>query len=133
VFGHSVFGDEKSILLFFEMEVFCLPAVRKIVGPPVFATENAHEFRKKYAGGRLRVEEEHWMAEVKRQYREPTAYLARLLRRPVRELKEIGIASYVATALSPGGKILDERGLFSLARKNREFCSFLYEYAEGGK
>jgi tRNA nucleotidyltransferase (CCA-adding enzyme) len=130
VWGHAVFSNEREALLFFELETPVLPVVRKLHGPPVFAHANATQFRHKYRKDRMWVEEDHWVAEVARKFREPGALLAYLLKQRQRDLQESGLGSYIAQAIAKHYRLMGEKEILAMAKKNQGFARFLQRYFE---
>ena len=101
--GWDVFVDKKCYILL-ELEVWDLPNIRKVVGPPIFSTIHSHEFLKKYKPlGRMLVEEDKWIAEIKRKFLTAEDKLKEFLKSA--DLKEKGMPSYIADSLFKGFKI----------------------------
>lgn len=131
IMGWDVFSDEKESFMLFEFSVWKLPKVRKLKGPDIFSEKRVEEFRHKYqSAGRVWVDNEYWFAEVKREFTEAEKKIAEFLRGPKNELREKGIPSYVAIAVSKRYAILKGSKIQNMVRKNPEFAKFLREYFE---
>jgi tRNA nucleotidyltransferase (CCA-adding enzyme) len=129
VMGSSSWCSEKDCAIFIELEVWTLPCVRRVIGPPVFSCSHSGEFRKKYEGsGRLMVDGQNWVAEVGRDVTEAKKALAAALKKSDAALMGAGIASHVARGIGSGFSILSGPGLFARARTSKGFASFLTEY-----
>jgi len=132
VIGHDIWSDEeftKGIcLVLLEMEVWELPEVRKVTGPPIFSRKHSQEFLKKYKPrGRTWVENQCWVAEVKREFTSAEALLRHALSGRAGTLRERGIPSYIAKSVFKGFSILKGREILKLA-KRQEIGEFLNNY-----
>ena len=128
VLRNDVFSDDKVCMILFELDVWELPNVRKVIGPPVFVKKHAKEFIGKYRKGRILVEGSSWVAEVKRPFPMAEELLKATLKQSKSRLLEAGIASNVAKARK--FNFLVGKHIFSKAR-SPEFYSFLLEFLEG--
>ena len=129
VMGSEAWSDDKRCVMLFELEVWELPAVRRITGPPVFAAMHADQFIKKYAGRcRLWVEGSTWLAEDSRASRTADECLAKGLKGDSRRLVNAGIASYIAEGISGGFEMMSGREAAALAGKDEGFALFLTKY-----
>ncbi len=114
--GSAAYADKKSCMIIFELEVWSLPNIRRIPGPPVFAIKNAQEFVNKYKNlGRVWVEEDRWVAETKRPFKEAEKKLVDSLSESAKILKAKGIASYMADSIAKGFKVLGSTQLLKSA------------------
>ena len=114
--GSTVFAGNRSCFIILELEVWNLPNVRRIIGPPVFAIKNAGEFANKYrALGRIWVEEDRWVAEISRKFKQADKKLFHTLSEPAETLKAKGIASYMAESIAKGFKVLNNKQLLKSA------------------
>ncbi len=128
VLGHDVWANGDCVMLF-ELEIWQLPAVRKLHGPNIFTHNRAEEFIKKYRPlGRLYVEGDHWVAEIERKFRTAQAKLEDSLSVDVKELLAKGFASHISKAIAAGFKLLDEKQILALARREPLFGAFLTDY-----
>ncbi len=132
VMGTVVWSDdEKQCVILLELEVWELPEIRKIEGPPAYIKKRADEFTKKYRPlGKVWIENKTWYAEVKRKFRQADKKLRDSLSDKLSELKAKGIPSYIAKSISKGFNILDEKGILSLAKKDKDFGEALQKYLE---
>ena len=129
VMGEASWADEKECGILIELEVWSLPNIRKVIGPPVFVPKHGEEFTKKYKSGRLFVEDDRWIAEVSRKFKQADAKLKDSLSEPASILKAKGIATYIADILPKGFTILEGNKIFSLLKKEG-FGEFLLDYFE---
>ncbi len=128
VLGRGVYCGSGRCVLFFELEVWQLPAVRKVWGPPVFSRSHSEDFIRKYSGaGRMNVDGQEWTAEVKRQWRDVDTLMAAVLGGKTGRLRSIGIASHVASGMEKGFKLLSDGSAASLLAEEG-FAAFLSEY-----
>ncbi|MEM5812719.1 MAG: CCA tRNA nucleotidyltransferase [Candidatus Aenigmatarchaeota archaeon] len=129
VMGRDCWADQKECILIFEMEVWSLPKVRKLVGPFVFSKRHSDEFVAKYSkAGRVWVEGIYWVAETKREFTTAEEKLRKSLKDTEKNLKSKGIASYPAKSISKKFEILEPKEILNLAKKNQEFAEFLQSY-----
>ncbi len=67
-FGGDYWTDEKEkVLILLEFETWKLPLIKKHYGPPVWSREHAENFIEKYRE-KTWLEEDRWVAEVKREH-----------------------------------------------------------------
>jgi tRNA nucleotidyltransferase (CCA-adding enzyme) len=126
--GFDVYSNGKSYVVM-ELEVWKLPRVRKLVGPPVFSRLHAKQFVEKYKKkGRVWTEQDRHVAEVRREFTRAEDCLRDFVKGRPSALKERGIASYVAESLIKGFRILDREAVFRRAMKDRGLAGFLWEY-----
>jgi len=131
VMGKDTFCTEKECILMFEMEVWSLPRIRKLVGPFVFSKKHSDEFISKYKGaGRIWVEGSSWVAEIKRKFTQADQKLKDSLKDSEKGLKAKGIASHPAKSISKGFDILQYGDVLKIAKKDSGFAEFLKSYFE---
>jgi tRNA nucleotidyltransferase (CCA-adding enzyme) len=132
VMGWDIWTNDKDrAILFFELESWELPKYRKIIGPSVFSKRHTGEFISKYKNkGRVWIEGEYWVAEIKRPFREPHLKMKEFLGADEETLKAKGIASYLSKEISTNVSILHERELVSHARRFKEFGKLLTDFFE---
>jgi tRNA nucleotidyltransferase (CCA-adding enzyme) len=128
VIDQDVWSDENRSCILLELEVWSLPAIRKIIGPPIFSKSHSAQFTKKYGSDRLCVDGVFWTAFTKRQYAKAEDALSHLLKRPKSELMAEGIGSHVARAVSSGFTLTGKKDVLAFSAKNRDFALFLKEY-----
>ncbi len=130
VMGYDVFANKECIILL-ELTVWSLPAVRKILGPSIFSKKRSQQFIKKYKPlGRLWVENSCWVAEIKRRFSLASEKLRDSLSDSYKQLREKGISSYLAKDISKKFRMLSDKEILRLARKDQEFGEFLGNYFE---
>jgi tRNA nucleotidyltransferase (CCA-adding enzyme) len=117
------FSNSESILLF-ELAVWHMPDIKKMIGPPIFSKKHSDEFLSKYNSAYL--EENTWVAEKKREFLTPSDLLKNFLKKDINKLKDSGIPENIAVAIR-SAKILDNDEFLKLVKKNRELSAFLRE------
>ncbi len=111
----------KNIYLIFELEIWELPPVKRMVGPHIFAKEHVNQFRNKYTNAF--VHENVWTAEKDREYRKAID----LLEKFVRVAKnEDGVPSKLIEEFK-NAKLYEHSKFWSLVRKNKGLSVFLNE------
>jgi tRNA nucleotidyltransferase (CCA-adding enzyme) len=129
VIGSGVWCNDSECVLLFELEVWKLPPVRKVRGPPVFAKKHSSQFIKKYSGrGRIMVEGDSWVAEIKRKNIDAERLIKETLKQRKSALMGIGIASYVAGSMEKGFSALSDGKVAARVRRKDGFGLFLTEY-----
>ncbi len=129
VMGHEVFCDKRDCIIFTELEVWSLPKIKKLIGPPTFSKRHSDEFTKKYSGrGRIWVEGSSLVTEVKREHTDAGKFLAKVLKTGKKQLHDTGIASYVAESLPKGFSVLTDSGVIRKAGSNNGFALMLSNY-----
>ena len=129
VLGQDAWCDPKGCALLLELEVWKLPNIRVIIGPPVFSGGHSRQFIGKYKGkGRLLVEGSDWIAETSRDFTEAPRALRAFLKGGRAALEGRGIASYVARGLSSGFAVKEGAAVLGHAAGNMEFAMFLTNY-----
>lgn len=117
------FSNSESILLF-ELAVWHVPDIKKMIGPPIFSKKHSDEFLSKYNSAYL--EENTWVAEKKREFLTPSDLLKNFLKKDINKLKDSGIPENIAKEIR-SAKILDNDEFLKLVKKNKEFSAFLRE------
>lgn len=129
VIGHDVWCDDKECLMFLELEVWSLPSIKKLTGPPTFSKKHSDEFSKKYRGrGRIWVEGDRMVTEVKREFTDAEKFLRKELTSGRKSLMDKGIASYVAGSVSKSFSMISGSALIKKAEGNNELAFFLSDY-----
>jgi tRNA nucleotidyltransferase (CCA-adding enzyme) len=127
--GHGVWAGDDLCGLFLELEVWSLPPIRKIRGPPVFSHMHSEQFIKKYGGkNRLWVEDGIWVAEAKREHVDAARMLRMMLKGDAKRLEGLGIASYIASSLSKGFSISEDSEAIRAACRQKESASLLADF-----
>ncbi len=127
---YGVFSDEKRSMMIFEMEVWNLPSVRKVKGPPIFSKMHSKQFTEKYGKDRLFVEGEYWVAFTERKSVSARNALKCFLEKSHEKLMYAGIRSHVAKSVSSGFRILDAKKMVKTAGNNGDFSLFMKDYLE---
>ncbi|MBU2520506.1 MAG: CCA tRNA nucleotidyltransferase [Nanoarchaeota archaeon] len=129
VMNWDVYADGNRCIIFLELNVWRLPKVRKIYGPDIFAEDRVKEFTNKYKPGRVWVEGDRWVAEIERKFDSAEPKLKETLSDPLKDLREKGIASYVAKAVqNKNFSILNQAQIASRAKKNARLLAFLENF-----
>ncbi|MBI2675877.1 MAG: CCA tRNA nucleotidyltransferase [Candidatus Aenigmarchaeota archaeon] len=123
------FADGKSCLILFEMEVWSLPNVRKVIGPDIFSHIHSAQFLEKYKKtGRIRIENGKYVAETGRTLTYAESKLKDSLSKSLPVLKAKGIPGYIAVSVAKGFRIIDGKEVIGKARKEEDFAAFLSEF-----
>jgi len=130
IMNQGCFADEKDCLMIFELVISKLPNIRKIKGPPVYITDRANEFINKYKSKRLWIEDDYWFAEIPRKFVDPRSKLKNILKGRSKHLLERGIGSHISKMVSKKYILIDEKFIFSRARKNSDLAIFLNDFFE---
>jgi len=129
VIGQDVWCDAKDCVLFLELEVWSLPKIKKLIGPPTFSKKHSDEFTKKYKDkGRIWVEGKNLVTEVKRQFTDAEKFVEHSLGVKKNILLQKGIASHVAESLSKDFSLLTDRMIMKKADGSSGFAFFLSDY-----
>ncbi|MGB9978020.1 CCA tRNA nucleotidyltransferase [Methanobacterium sp.] len=79
VFNTDSWTDEsQNVIILLEMEIWKLPQVKKHLGPFVWSKGHQSKFMEKY-GAKAYVEENRWVAEIDRKYKEVEPFLNNIL------------------------------------------------------
>ncbi len=117
----------KNVFLIFELEVFELPPVDNMEGPPIFSKTHTQEFLSKYRGRSfLYLSGNKWVAEVKREHKTPLELLEKFLRREKEKLIADGIPTYIAEVIAKC-TILEQEKFFDYVKSDRYLSDFLRE------
>jgi tRNA nucleotidyltransferase (CCA-adding enzyme) len=93
------FAEEDPVIVF-ELEVWSLPAVKSMIGPPIFTEQHSNEFLQKYSKNFVYVENNKWVADVPRKYRTAVDMLNVFLKAKPEALAENGVPKYIAAQIS---------------------------------
>ncbi|HLD57930.1 MAG TPA: hypothetical protein VJA47_06480, partial [archaeon] len=126
--GSDVWCSEKDCVILLELSVWNLPNVRSVVGPPIFSIKHSEEFLKKYKHGRVWVEGDKWIAEVKRDFISAQEKVKGALSQKAETLKSRGIATHMADSISKGFKLLSTKELVNY--KDKDLLRAVKEYFE---
>ncbi|MCC5994570.1 MAG: CCA tRNA nucleotidyltransferase [Candidatus Aenigmarchaeota archaeon] len=131
VYGKDVYTDEKEIaLVLIELEVFSLPNIQKIIGPPVFDERNSKAFLEAHKTPLIGpyVENGRWVVEIERKFKTAKEKIIDSLNKPVEILKAKGIPSYIADALAKGFKVMDSSEIEKLLKERKDVGIFFHSY-----
>ncbi|MBN2101855.1 MAG: CCA tRNA nucleotidyltransferase [Candidatus Aenigmarchaeota archaeon] len=121
IVGSLEYADENYIIIIFEMEIWELPSIRKLKGPPLFNEKHSKQFVMKYRNvGRVFVEDNIYVAEIRRNYKTPEDLFAHFFRKKPPELMEAGIASKIAEGVSRFG-VINQKNIEKFVSENYEF------------
>ncbi|MBI4174898.1 MAG: CCA tRNA nucleotidyltransferase [Candidatus Aenigmarchaeota archaeon] len=110
------FAEGDPVLLF-ELEVWSLPAVKKMTGPPIFTEKHTAEFLTKYAKNFVYIDDNKWIAEVQRKHKTAVSLLSSFLKGKPPELVEKGIPKYIASSRV---KLIEHHELWKLVKKDKK-------------
>jgi len=135
VLRSDVYSNESDLaVILLEMEISGLPKVQKRIGPKIFDVDDSKRFIEKYKPQSITgpfVENNFWVAEVKRKFLTAYDKLMDSLNETVDILKAKGMPSHVAEELAKGFELIsDARKMMSIARKDKNFGIFLRRYFE---
>jgi tRNA nucleotidyltransferase (CCA-adding enzyme) len=134
VLGKDVFTNEKDLaVVLLEMEISKLPTVQKRIGPKIFDADDSQRFLEKYKNALAGpfIENNFWVAEVRRKFLTAREKLFDSLKEKEEVLKAKGIPNYIAEQLVKGFEIFSESDkIFGLIKKDNNFGVFLKKYFE---
>lgn len=111
------FADKQPVIVF-ELEVWSLPAVKKMIGPPIFSEKHTNEFLSKYSKNLVYVEENEWVAETARKHKTAVALINNFLNDQPPALVEKGIPKYIAMQLAKT-KAMEHYAFWKLVKKDK--------------
>jgi len=114
------YADTDAILVF-ELEVWSLPNVKKMVGPPIFSHKHSKEFLSKYK--KTFIEGIKWAAERDREFITASQLLNSMIKMKPGEMIKNGIPGHIAKEMTKADLI--EEKFFDLVKKNKKFSAFL--------
>lgn len=113
---------EARAMLCFELDVWRLPKIKKMTGPPIFSSQHSKEFLVKYKNAF--VEGTMWVAEKKRVHTTAHALLKAFIRNSVTALKESGIPENVAAPLRKA-TVVEGSAFWAMVRKDKDVSAQL--------
>ena len=114
---------EKDPILVFELEVWSLPAVKNMVGPPIFTEKHTAEFLSKYAKSFVYNHENQWVAETPRKHKTAVSLLSDFLNEKPPALVEKGIPKYIAASISK--KVIEHHEFWKLVKKDMALSDYI--------
>jgi tRNA nucleotidyltransferase (CCA-adding enzyme) len=134
VLRDDVWSNEKNLNIFiFEVENRLLPNMKRHLGPPLKNKADCESFLRKHAGADStvsgpRIEEERWVADVKRRYTD----VVKLLKEKLGDGgRTVGVAELVSESVADSLEVLVNDEALKLYSAYPEFAKFLTEYLEG--
>lgn len=113
---------ERDPIIVFELEVWSLPAVKKMIGPPIFSEKHSNEFLIKYSKNSVYVSDNMWVAEIQRKHKTAVELLNSFLRDKQPALAEKGIPKYIAAS---NMKVIEHHVFWKLVKKDNAFSDCL--------
>ena len=93
------FADKTNMIILFEMEVWQLPRIKKMVGPHIFSKKHSEEFLSKYKGAPTGVEGANWVAEKSREFQAAASLLKGFIKKDSKELVASGVPENIAKVM----------------------------------
>jgi tRNA nucleotidyltransferase (CCA-adding enzyme) len=134
IINDAVWSNEADLsVLLFEVEDRFLPATEKRLGPPVEKRVECERFLLKHLGASAtvsgpRLEDERWVAEIKRKHTDIVELLRAELNKGGRH---VGVAERISKVLAEKVNVLVNEEITDIYRTNMDFASFLTEYFQG--
>jgi tRNA nucleotidyltransferase (CCA-adding enzyme) len=123
VLNGDVWAGDSDAAVVLEMEVSCLPPVKKHAGPPVWEGAHAGNFKQKYllnkGLSRVYIENGRYVVDVPRQYTDPVELIKR-------ELLNCRLGKHVGACIRTGFEVRKDEGLQEI--DSAEFRFFLKEF-----
>ncbi|HIH09320.1 MAG TPA: CCA tRNA nucleotidyltransferase [Candidatus Diapherotrites archaeon] len=118
----------KQICIVLEVESTQLPAAKIVAGPPVIDEANSHAFLSAHFRplSGPRIENGRWVIEIERKYTRLDGFLEHYLKALKREER-----GAIRSALRRKAKVISEKEIIALYRKNKDFQQFLTAYLKG--
>lgn len=132
VLRRDSYTNEKDLaLVLLEMEISKLPTIQKRVGPRVWDLDDSKRFIEKYKEYKPFVEDDYWVAEVKRKFLTARDKLRDSLSDKKNILLAKGIPNYIVAELVKYFEIFSENDkIMELIKKDKNFGVFLRKYFE---
>ncbi len=132
VLRRDSYTNEKDLaLVLLEMEISKLPIIQKRIGPLVFDSDDSKRFLEKYKDYKPFIEDDCWVAEVKRKFLTAREKLQDSLSKTANILKAKGIPNHIAEQSAKGFEIFSENEkIMGLIEKDNNFGVFLRKYFE---
>ncbi|MFH1631257.1 MAG: CCA tRNA nucleotidyltransferase [Candidatus Aenigmatarchaeota archaeon] len=120
------FADDKNTLLIFELSVWKLPAIKRMIGPVIYAKHHVNEFLSKYNNALFGpfVDGEVWVAEKDREFQNVRDLLEAFAKSKPAKLIESGIPDHLAKVMGKV-RILEDDSFWSFVRKNKLLSEYL--------
>lgn len=126
VFNTSSWTDEKNnVIILLELNVWKLPAIKKHYGPYIWPRKHHERFVSKY-GDKAYVEEDRWVVEMEREYKDASFFI-----RDILEENKIGILRFgknIKDQILKGCQMIDILDYLDQDEYSNEILLFFYEY-----
>lgn len=109
----------KRIYLLYELEIWELPNVEKVVGPPITAKRHVDEFRKKY-GRCAQTEGTRWVVDRKREFTSVEKLIKTFIN--ANDLAEKGVPKHLVHVFSKA-VVIEHKKFWKLLGENKEFSA----------
>jgi tRNA nucleotidyltransferase (CCA-adding enzyme) len=123
VFRAFEFAETDPIIII-ELEVWSLPAVKAMVGPPIFNDRHAGEFLQKYEKNFTYIVDNKWVSDVPRKYKLAGALLNNFLKGKPEALAENGVPKYIALAAA-NKTVLEDKEFWSIVKKDSLLSDYI--------
>lgn len=126
VFDSSSWSDEElNVIILLEMEIWELPKVKKNLGPFIWSKNHQERFIDKY-GNKVYVDDDRWVANIEREYKEVELFLEDILTENKIGLLRFG--KHIKKEILKEHQIIDILGFLGYERCNENILIFFYEY-----
>jgi tRNA nucleotidyltransferase (CCA-adding enzyme) len=126
VFNTDSWTDEKdNVIILLEMEIWKLPNVKKNLGPFIWSINHQERFISKY-GNKVYIEEDRWVVEIERDYKEAELFIKDIL-----EENKIGLlrfGKHIKNEILKKHQITDILEFLESEMCNKDMILFFYEY-----
>jgi tRNA nucleotidyltransferase (CCA-adding enzyme) len=134
IINDATWSNEADLsVLLYEAEDRFLPATRKHYGPPIEKRVECERFLRKHLGASAtvsgpRLEDERWVAEIKRKHTDIVELLKVELNKGGRH---VGVAERISKVLADKVDVLVNGEISGVYRTNKDLARFLTEYIQG--
>ncbi len=111
-------------MLVYELEVWTMPRIKKMTGPPLFSKKHSDEFLSKYKNGIIYIEGINWVAEKEREFKTALHLLRDFMKKSKGELEKQGIPNNIAEQMGKA-RVLEHDEFWNYVKGNSEFSAFL--------
>ena len=126
VFNTSSWTDEfQNVILLLELDVHCLPAVKKNLGPFIWSKEHQMRFLEKYMD-KAYVEKDRWIAEIEREYRSAASFIEDILSE--NKIGFLKFGKHIKNEILKEHQIIDILEFLESSNCNEDMTLFFYEY-----
>lgn len=126
VFNTDSWTDEsQNVIILLEMEIWKLPQVKKHLGPFVWSKGHQNKFMEKY-GNKAYVEENRWVAEIDRKYKDVEPFLNNIL--VENKIGFLKFGKHIKAEILKEYEMVDILEFIESNRCNEDMLLFFYEY-----